>query len=703
MKTARLIRTTLSITAITCACMPGSSQTGTHPTQEFRDNFDRSKEISAEALKNSRAGDSRQAIEIANTGLQNCPAGGVGSTCRGLLNYTLGYIYQQQAQIATTLTDRERALGSSAGSYRAALQDDPNNATVHFNLALLLINSGDQAGAIAELQQAVQADPTQWQYSLKLGDIQTQQKNWQAAMQAYTQAAQVSPGAEAPPERILELTRRGYGLKPDELQSRCEEWELLHPTVVARCYEQFIHMVYANNKTAAETALVAWLGVVAREEKVDEQLLEGIPGDWDTAALIPLRAVLGGELSTITDNWWTQSSSRREAWARFLLAIGQAPGSSDPQKTERIWQTALSMVKNDRGSGSSLELKRALALLYVGHPNLDPSQSKLNELVERIFFEKTGAIESNDLEAEQRYHAVLGLIFAGQQKWGSDGDPRGAAFQLRRTVEVAEERYRHEGIYQPLPEIKELRAKGYEKTNRGFEAVTARWDATLAYMDTDQLDHAAQSIEAFPKSDAFDKAALSSLLKLRRDAVTASSDRKSSLITELSGLGPRAGISQEFLQRQQFKALADLVTGDSAGAAETESVRAAVAAFSLTVDRHVPLIGVNDLSRWQLVQQRLVHSVGGRNERMQVRPGGGGATLKLTLPGSTVPQNVEVSPQSLQAAHVAQVLGPEKLTQYSRSITLSGGKLAVPDAAVNSPDVRQKLEMKGVKVTSVPQ
>jgi len=36
-------------------------------------------------------------------------------------------------------------------------------------------------------------------------------------------------------------------------------------------------------------------------------------------------------------------------------------------------------------------------------------------------------------------------------------------------------------------------------------------------------------------------------------------------------------------------------------------------------------------------------------------------------------------------------------------MSLSGGKLAVPDAAVTSPEVRQKLEMKGVKVVSVPQ
>jgi hypothetical protein len=168
---------------------------------------------------------------------------------------------------------------------------------------------------------------------------------------------------------------------------------------------------------------------------------------------------------------------------------------------------------------------------------------------------------------------------------------------LKRAVEVANERYQNEATYQPLPEFKELRVKVYEKTNHPVEAANARWDTLLAYMDSDQFDRAAQAMEAIQDSGKFDKATLNSLLKLRRDAAGAPAERKGSLITELSALGPKAGISADFLQRQQFKALADLVTIGPAGVSETASVQAALAAFSLTVDKHVPLIGVKDLSR----------------------------------------------------------------------------------------------------------
>ncbi len=98
-----------------------SGQTVRQRPQTLPLKFDRSKEISAEALQSSQTGDLRKAIEIASAGLHDCSADEMGSACRVLLNYTIGYVYQQAAQIATTPTERERALSSAAASYRAEL------------------------------------------------------------------------------------------------------------------------------------------------------------------------------------------------------------------------------------------------------------------------------------------------------------------------------------------------------------------------------------------------------------------------------------------------------------------------------------------------------------------------------------------------------------------------------------------------------
>jgi len=690
----------LACAAVVWASIAISAQTVQNPAEKFTIQFDESRQVSTKALKSAQTGDFGKAIESARAGLQKCPAGILGTGCRALLNYTVGYVFQHHARTASTADDRERALNSATVSYRAALEDDPNNSAVHYDLALALSHLGKQELAITELQRAVETDPQHWQYIVKLGDFYAEGKNWQVAMHAYEQAAQTAPGADAPLQRILELTRRGQGLSAQELESRCGKWEALHPKIAQNCYEQFILMAYASDNTEAEAALVRWLNIVARQDKVDEHLLDALPPDWNTLALSPLRAALRGNLSEGSGNWWTQTGMRGEVWARFLLTVGEQAAPQGAAVMERIWQTALAPVRSNPRSGSSLELRRSLALLYVRYPDIDPNHRKLDALVEQIFVGKMQAIRSNDLEAQQRYHSVLGLIFADEQKWGSDGDSHGATFQLKSTLDVADQRYQREGIYQPLPEIKELLAKVYEKTNRAAEAAKVRWDTILAYMDSDQLDRAGQAIETFQSPDGFDRADLNSLLRMRRDAVTAPEERKSAVLAQLSGLGPGSGISPEFLARQQFKTLADLVAGTN----ESESVQAALKAYSLAVEQHVPLVGVNDLSRWQAVQQQLVDSVGARSEKTLVRPGGSGgsAELKLALPGSTVAQSVFVSPQTMQAAHVAQVLGPERLTQYGHLMILTGSKLAVPDSAMLSPEVRQKLETNGVKVVAVP-
>ncbi len=313
MKTSTSIcSTSLLFTAVILSCTPAVA-------------LDRSRQTSAEALKSSEMGDSARAIEIARTGLRECPAAG-GSACRTLLNYTLGYVLQQQGQSATTADDRQRALNSAVASYKEALQDDPSNGTIRYNLALLLTNLGDQAGAVAELQRAVQADPTQWRYSVKIGDLHVQQKDWQGAMQAYEQAVQSAPTAEAPAERVLELTRRAHGLKANELQARCKEWEGLHPALASNCYEQFMTMVHAENNAAAEAALVSWVDIVARQDNVDEHVLEALPRNWNTTAVPPLSAVLRGDFSRATNNWWTESSPRTEAYGRdFFWPSANSP------------------------------------------------------------------------------------------------------------------------------------------------------------------------------------------------------------------------------------------------------------------------------------------------------------------------------------------------------------------------------------------
>ena len=661
---------------------------------------DQSTAQSQQALMNAQTGDFGKALDIAHGGLEKCPTGVSGIHCRALLNYTLGYVFQQQARGASPGTEREHPLNAASDSYNAALEDDPNNAAIRYNLALVLSALGKTDAAVTELERSVQNDPQNWQYMVKLGDLYGERQNWAGALQEYQRAAQAAPGAEAPLQRLLALTSIRHGVAAAELESDCEKWETLHPRISRACYELFIRTVCLNDRGAAEAALVRWLEIVARLESLDEHFLDPLPTACSTPALAPLRQAVRGELPDPSRNWWSETAPRREAWARFLLVIGEQVSPPVPPTTERIWLSALAQVKSNPSSGASLELRRALALLYVQHPEDDPDHRKLQQLVEQIFVGKMQAIRSNDLEAQQRYHSALGLIFADEQAWGSDYDAHGAIFQLTSTLEVANERYRAEGIYQPLPEIRELLAHVYEKTDRPRDAAKLHWDAVLAYMDSDQLERAGRALESIQVPEGFDRQELNALLKVRRDANDMDGTRGSYVIGELLTLQPSNGIPADFLERQQFKTLADVAKVGPVS--EGVSVQAAMKAFSLAMEQHVPLIGVNDLGRWQAVQRQLVDSVGGRSEVPVVRPAGpgGSAELKLSLPGTTVAQTVLVSPSTMQAAHVAQVLGPNRLASFGHSLIFTSGELSVPDQAQLSPEIRQQLELNGVKVVA---
>jgi hypothetical protein len=128
--------------------------------------------------------------------------------------------------------------------------------------------------------------------------------------------------------------------------------------------------------------------------------------------------------------------------------------SRGPQYVETCWRTGIEAVQHllEQGPGSNMPLSPAvtlnlyqeLALLYIRYPDFDPDQRKLHGLTNEIFEQKGLAIASHNLEAEQRFHTVLGMIFVEQKTWGSDGNPRSAAYQLLRTVEVAKQRYQEE-------------------------------------------------------------------------------------------------------------------------------------------------------------------------------------------------------------------------------------------------------------------
>src|SRR6185295_10787206 len=92
---------------------------------------------------------------------------------------------------------------------------------------------------------------------------------------------------------------------------------------------------------------------------------------------------------------------------------------------------------------------------------LDPKGQRLGSIINDMFRSKAAAYERGDLDAIQRHHTVLGMIYARRGVWTSTGRAQNAIFQLEHALSVARQREASVGP-QPLPELKSQLADGYQ-------------------------------------------------------------------------------------------------------------------------------------------------------------------------------------------------------------------------------------------------
>src|SRR5215472_4221204 len=489
--------------------------------QDFR-------KASDDALALAQAGKGNSAIQTAKNSFDGCPQGAPGKECRALLSYSMGFIEQKQAETSTNPDEARGILLRARRYYETSLAEDPDNGVVHFNLALLLRSTGNTDIAIEELKKAIATDPPRgWEYNINLGDLYAQNRDMAAALNAYQAASQSAPAAETPLWRMVDVAIPA-GVAPGKLEPTCEKLEITFPEIAAACYEHVLNAAYKNDQALAEKAFLAWLTLLAGNERLTENSLQAIPASSNEDIINNVRGLLRGDDPRYVPGWWRSSRERRKAHAALLLLVGHRFPSRGPQYAEECWQTGLESVKDvyepEPGPYGfplspvvTINLYQELALLYLRYSDVGSNEVKLRDLVNEMFAMKGEAIQSHNLEAEQRFHNLLGIIFVQQKNWGSDGNPRSAAYQLRRTVEVADERYKTEGLYQPLAQIKELRARGYREHGQTEQANQSLLNAALAYMDSDELIDCARIIAQLP-DNAADKSSLSTVLRLRQVA-----------------------------------------------------------------------------------------------------------------------------------------------------------------------------------------
>lgn len=581
------------------------------------------------AVALSREGRYAEARSRLEQALGACAAGDSGRPCRALLHYTLGFVAQDQLEGSRRPSADEGVLGDAAiEAYEAALADAPDHGPTLANLASLFERRGNAA---------LEADRPK------------------DALASYERAMKLVPASEGVRRRLVAAWTAFPPKSLEPVLARLGEWESSWPGVAREGYVAVMRRTYATDAPIAEKALVRWLDLLAREDALTTADFAALPVQWVGPAPDALRAYMKtpwGEPAT----WWLQERSRVEALARVALALGKgflAQGKG-PEWPERCWQSALRVASPM--SPRRVDLERELAMLYFHSPELDGNGQKMQRLLDQIFDEKMASIWQRDLDAVQRYHTTLGLIFAAQERWGTPSEPRGALFQLRHALDTAAQRSGPGMPPQPLPELRERLADGLTATGQKEQAFRTYVGAAQAYLDTDDLQSAERSLDRAQSLANAAKASASSLEPLRalgrlRSALAGPLPGPSDIAAALTWVQApsAAGLAPDFVDRQRFKLLADAATRAPQG----EQSLAAARALTVAADKKIPLQSPRDLLRVDDVT-RIVNRGAGKIIG-EATPASGDHVLQVgaELPGRAV----RVSAQTMIQARLIEAGG----------------------------------------------
>jgi hypothetical protein len=599
-----------------------------------------------------------RALAVLREGSETCPQQPEPDGCRHLLQYSTAYTYEQQAA-AEPQNERE-LLARAAGIYHDILKQVPAHSPTINNLLLIYQRLGALPRAEALVADAVAADPKNAdRYRLMLADIYESAGQPDRARDSLLKALNDSESADIR-SRLAALLRNEKAPDLKRVFDLGRRWEQTFPLAARSAFETVMWRGYESAGPLAEQALVRWVSLLGRNNNLSAPSLRSLPPKWKAAPAEQLRAFLNHPWTPLAEsNWWRDPSrpERGAALASAALSLGGQTLASGQNAAlvEKCWRIGLAAsppyeyyrVANvpDSEQGVRLDLVTSLISLYDRYPNLETAGS-FDQLQCDLFHGKNDAYYLEDLEAIQRHHTILGLLYASKGMWARqqylncsaqnvgqfvvEGRFRDAFFQLESAIRIAERRAsRPGGVYQPLAQLKQRLAEGSERAGGAGSGQQTRWRiaALEAFLDEDELEGArrnqAWAREQWRGLSPEERTAverLSNILRLRLEAANPGSPLPRALERgplpqeSLRALVPAPGdrFSAGFLERQRFKVLADLAaTAEKLGAAFQRGARsAAYEAYRGSVDAPLTLIGAADVQRIQHVTDTLAATLG---------------------------------------------------------------------------------------------
>jgi tetratricopeptide (TPR) repeat protein len=716
----------------------------------------RAQKVSAKATKLQKKGKAEKAQKLLDKTLEECGKEEQSKSCRALINYTQGYIYKMESvkpiekkfdagrgglinkrtvldettTKAAVKATKEAFLKESIKSYMNVLKDSPGHGPTLYSLALIYIEMDDLDKAEFYLKEAIAADKKRGpSYALRLGDLWMDRGEPTKALDVYKTAVKMKPGASTPRRRVIKAYRELPKERWRELFELASEWEAnpASAKVAAEGYAAVMDLTYLTDTGMAERSLVRWVGLMGRKGWLSLGSLNALPAGWKPAAVEELKGYLDVPDSGIDrSGWWASKHERRQAIAEAAFSIGaRRLRKVSAQEAEAVWKAGVEVAPRYHDYHEELkecrlirlELQTELAALYNKYPALDEEGNKLEAIVQDLFRKKGAAYARKDMEAVQRHHTVLGIIYAENGVWRSEHYAANAIFQLEHAIRTAERREAESGFYQPLPKLKAFLAEGYASIEERTMACATYLKAAEAYLDTDQLDKAEKMLglakgQAGPgDEDEAREIQLSNILEARQEIAEG----------EYTGFFDKEipELSESFLARQRFKALSDMARTAKRSGDSALTEKYAAEAYSVAFKSSPSIIGIADRLRFSKIERWYLAAFSASYEKPKKRraytPLGAivksdsalsmpettkGEYLSYSSPGKIRPAFIKVNPDAVKVYKINTILegkseiGVKKFTFDPKSSTVN---LSSSDDEEGMQEAIDKIEaLKGV-------
>jgi tetratricopeptide (TPR) repeat protein len=611
---------------------------------------------------------------------------GADVNCETLKQFSRGFLYEAWAQ--ANPENRPILLARAVEFYGDAQRLSPDNVQILTNLALAARSAGDLATATDSAAQLVTLDSTRaYEHSLFLGDLLLARDDRRGAMRAYQSAIELNEAKPEAHSRILNLRIKTGNSR--EVFAYSKRLSRSFPEVAVEGFSFVINSDFKNDVERSEKALTLWSALRANLGQMGEPELDTLPRPeiWQSDGIAELHHVFSGRRNSLS--WWSETDDRRDAISRVLRRRAMTIRATSNLELENRQRAALVLLRKAvdiappvyaylRGSlenSTNAQLDAATDLVTLHHEikaggNYSElsgvSAGQLKEMTNVLFDGKAGAYAAGQLEAIQRYHTVLGMVYYETGRIRSDWADN-AQYQLYHALKTADRIAATDpGLYKPLPELERMLAEVYFKRQETKEGAERSLRAAMGFLETDNLPAATEALTLAKDSGADRKKSLAvatilgsrELLQARGMQAVEVEGQTVTLNAELNWLlDPNSlDLDADFIARQRFKVLSDL--GSELGKAGHVDLSRTVSAQALDAARgQKVLTSLQDIRRIQSIESSL--SAGSVKLSAAQRPKvtrqlgqrqPTGSEQVWALPLSTGSITVQTNPQLIEAA-----------------------------------------------------